>query len=103
MSYVLIGFSVQSGSMTKDGQNITWDNRVVRFITDVGESQTDIGFSPFEQKFKVDELSSILHVQPNMVNDVLKSMVNKSVTLSFAPVSGELKVRSFGLANKNSN
>ncbi len=99
MAYVLIGYTINSGSMTKDGQNITWDKREIRFITDVGSTDTEIGFSPFEETFKCEELSKILHVQPALVNDALNQMLNKKVDVSFAPVKGELKVKSFGLCS----
>jgi hypothetical protein len=97
MAYVLIGYTINAGSMTKDGQNITWDNRIIRFITDSGSSDFDIGFSPFQQKFKVDELTKFLHVQPNLVNDTLNHLLNKKVDVVFGPVDGVLQVKSFRL------
>lgn len=101
MSYLVIGYQVKIGSMKKNGEDISWNNRVVRFITDVGCDSENVGFSPFEFSFKLEELSKILNVQPNLVNDALNQLLQKEVYVNFAPVNGELKVKSFGLKNKS--
>ena len=89
MSYLVIGYQVKIGNMTKNGEAISWNNRVVRFITDVGSDSENVGFAPFEFSFKIDELSKILNVQPNLVNDALNQLLQKEVYVNFAPVKAD--------------
>ncbi len=103
MKTVLIGFTINVGSFKgEDGQPIEYSNRELTFITDSGEDQKNIGFKPYNEKFKLADLARILKVQPNddIVNDALKVMVNKAVWVQFAPVANTLKVVNFGLEQK---
>ena len=112
MKTILIGFKVSIGSMKKDGQTITWNNRDVRFITDAGESEDNVGLSPFEAKFKVEEIAKILGVEPFVkdssgnlipnnrdVNDALALCIRREVECTYAPVSGVLKCTGFRLVD----
>lgn len=109
MKTALIGFKVSRGEMDKNGEKVPYNSRTIRFITDMGQSEADaahlgdkddVGFSPFEAKFKLDELAKILKVNPYDadVNAALISLINKSVICQFAPVYGELKCVSFELS-----
>ena len=105
MKTVLIGFKINIGEFTPDDQpdkKIPYSNRELTFITDVGEDSYNIGFQPYKEKFKLNDLARILKVQPqdSLVNDALRVMVNKAVTVQFAPVGDSLKVVSFALEQK---
>lgn len=97
MKTILIGFKISEGEMVKNGEKVAYNSRTVRFISDMGSNDEDIGFSPFEQKFKLAELAKILGVNPNShdVNDALMNMVNKAVICQYAPVFGVLQVVGF--------
>lgn len=99
MKTVLIGYKISEGSMTKNGEQINYNSRTVRFITDMGATNEDIGFSPFEAKFKLEDIAKVLGVNPNsqQVNEALNMIINKPVVCSFAPVFGELKCVGFKL------
>lgn len=99
MKTVLIGYKISIGTMDRDGKQVPYNSRTVRFITDMGANDDDIGFSPFEAKFKLDDLAKIFGVNPNNndVNEALNSCVNKAVVCSYAPVYGELKCVGFKL------
>lgn len=99
MKTVLIGFKISEGVMQRDGKDVPYNSRTVRFITDMGANDEDVGFSPFEAKFKLEELAKVLGVNPNSnsVNDALRACVNKAVNCQFAPVYGELKCIGFTL------
>lgn len=103
MKHILIGYQINVGEFTPDDQperKIPYSNRVLTFITDVGEDKYNIGFQPYKEKFKLADLARILDVQPDdkLVNDALKTMVNKVVNVQFAPIGDALKVVSFKLA-----
>ena len=66
MKTALIGFKISRGEMDKNGEKVPYNSRTIRFITDMGQSEADaahlgdkddVGFSPFEAKFKLDELA----------------------------------------------
>lgn len=99
MKTVLIGYKISEGSMTKNGEQINYNSRTVRFITDMGATDDNIGFSPFEEKFKLEDLARVLGVNPNsqQVNEALNMIINKPVVCSFAPFNGVLKCVGFKL------
>lgn len=100
---VLIGFEVKSGRIDRPGQEpFVYDNREITFISNTGNTSKRVGFFPFMEKFKLEEVADILGVQPDdrLVNDALFNMVNKPVTVDYAPVKGELKVTNFRLVQK---
>ena len=100
MKTILVGYKISIGTMKgKNGEDVNYNSRTVRFITDMGANDEDIGFSPFEAKFKLDELAKILGVNPDtyQVNEALNMHINKAVLCTFAPVYGELKCVGFKL------
>lgn len=100
---ILIGFEVKSGVIKRAGQeDFVYDNREITFISNSGNSSKRVGFFPFLEKFKLEEVAEILGVQPSdqLVDDALFNMVNKPVIVDYAPVKGELKVTNFRLAQK---
>ena len=103
MKTKLIGYKISVGEMddkSNPGNKIPYNSRTITFITDMGESDTYKGFSPFDAKFKLDELAKILHVNPTNedVNHALNMCLTKDVICNFAPVFGELKCVGFMLA-----
>lgn len=99
MKTVLIGYKISEGSMKKNGEDINYNSRTIRFISDMGANDEDIGFSPFEQKFKIADIAKILGVNPNSndVNAALNNCINKAVICQYAPVFGVLQVVGFVL------
>ena len=99
MKTKLIGYKISIGSMKKEGQEVPYNSRTIRFITDMGETDEDRGYSPFEAKFKLQDLAKILGVNPmdKDVNDALHICIGKDVVCNFAPVFGELKCVGFRL------
>ena len=100
---VLIGFEVKAGAVPRQGQeDFVYNNREITFISNTGNSSKRVGFFPFMEKFKIEELAEIFGVQPSdsIVNDALRNLVNKSVFIEYAPIKGELKVTNFGLLQK---
>lgn len=99
MKTVLMGYKISIGTMEKNGEKVPYNSRTVRFETDMGANDENIGFSPFEAKFKLEDLAKILGVNPNNndVNDALTACINKAVVCQFAPVYGEMKCIGFKL------
>lgn len=99
MKTILIGFKISVGEMDKNGEKVSYNSRTVRFITDMGSNDDDLGFSPFEAKFKLADIAKVLGVNPNNndVNEALKTCINKAVICQYAPVYGELKCVGFTL------
>ena len=101
MKTILIGYSINEGTMKdkKTGDDIRYNSRVIRFISDMGANDKNIGFEPFEAKFKMDDLARILCVNPDSqsVNEALNRCINKAVVCTYAPVYGVLSVVGFSL------
>ena len=100
MKTVMIGYKISIGIMKgKNGEDVNYNSRTVRFITDMGANSENVGFEPFEAKFKLDDLARVLGVNPDniQVNEALNRCINKSVVCTFAPVFGELKCVAFSL------
>ena len=99
MKTIIVGFKISKGVFTpENGKDpINYSNREVVFMTDSGADSENIGFKPFTEKFKLAELAKILCVQESddLVNDALKQLLNKPVTLDFAPVANSLRVVNF--------
>ena len=100
MKTKLIGYKISIGTIkSKEGQDVPYNSRTIRFITDMGETTEDIGYSPFEAKFKMNDLAKVLGVNPNDtdVNAALNVCIFKDVECAYAPVYGELKCVGFKL------
>ena len=99
MKTVFMGYKINIGFMDKNGEKVPYSSRTLRFVTDMGATDEDIGFSPFESKFKMSDLAKVLCVNANDrdVNEALNSIINKAVVCTFAPVFGELKCVGFKL------
>ena len=97
MKTILVGFKISIGEMDKNGQKVPYNSRTIRFMTDMGATEEDIGFSPFEAKFKLADIAKVLGVNPNNndVNEALKACINRPVICQYAPVYGELTVVGF--------
>lgn len=111
MKTFLIGFSRSIGSFTseKTGELIEYSNRDLRFITDSGANQDNIGFAQFTaDKMKVGQLAQILKInnfdrmdkasQDNAVDEGLKKLINREVNVQFAPVGDKIKLVWFSAA-----
>ena len=97
MKTILIGYEIRKGTFkSKDtGEDVAYSNRNLRFITDIGANETDIGFSQFiAEKMKLSQLAQILKVPENdeAVNKALSALLSKEVNTQFAPVAGTMKL-----------
>lgn len=99
MKTKLIGYKISIGTMKKDGEDVPYNSRTITFISDMGENETYRGFSPFDAKFKLNDLAKILGVNPNDndVNTALNMCITKDVVCVYAPVYGKLEVVGFKL------
>ena len=89
---ILVGFEVRKGSFTKDGTGevIEYDNRLLKFITDVAKKDC-YGFDFFSVKLKTEDLVSCLRLRKDQtVDEVLKSTLNQEYSLDYAPVNGSM-------------
>lgn len=99
MATILIGYEVRKGEFPnpKTGELIPYNNRILKAITNDGEDNHNVGYSAFEEKLKLSELSSWLGVSENdaSVDSLLKQSINKPVEFKRAPRNGEFSVVGF--------
>lgn len=105
MKTKLIGYKISVGEMPDKNdpkKMVPYNSRTITFISDMGENETYKGFSPFDAKFKLNDLAKILGVNPNDrdVNDALNNCITKDVLCVYAPVYGKLEVVGFKLDTK---
>ena len=91
---ILIGYEIKSGTFPneKTGELISYNNRVLRFITNDGETKDNIGYAPFEVKFKMADLAKSLGVGEGdgFVNDCLSTNLHKEFEIHWRPVNGSM-------------
>lgn len=97
MKTILIGFSRSVGTFTsrQTGEEVSYSNRTLRFITNSGENKDNIGFEQFSaEKMKLSVLAQILKVQETdeAVDKALNELINRPVNTQFAPVGGALSL-----------
>lgn len=100
MKTLLIGFEIKKGEFTseKTGEVITYNNRVLRFITDTGSNGKDnFGYAAFNEKFKLNELAEMLGVAENetSVDSVLQNGLQKEWDVLYSPGYDSKMVCSF--------
>lgn len=95
MKTILIGYEIKIGTFPseKTGEVIAYDNRVLRFITDSGAKEDNVGFSQFLVKMKLEDLARSLGVpaDDNSVNNFLKSNLHHEFELAWAPSNDVMK------------
>lgn len=85
---ILTGFEVSSGDFTNKstGELVPYNNRILYFITDAGNSQVRIGFFPFNEKLKASDLLRMLNLQNiGQLDGYLDKLINTSVQLDYCP------------------
>ena len=102
---ILIGYEIKIGTFTSDktGEVLAYDNRVLRFVTDSGAKEDNVGFSQFKVKLKLADLAKYLGVaaNDNLVNDVLKNNLHHEFELAWAPINDSMEC--VGLRPKKSS
>lgn len=85
---ILTGFEISSGNFTNKstGELVLYNNRILYFITDAGNSQFRVGFFPFNEKLKASDLLDMLNL-PNFgqLDGFLNKHINSSVQLEYCP------------------
>lgn len=85
---ILSGFEISTGKFTNQstGELVPYNNRVLYFITDSGQSAERVGFFPFKEKLHATALVRMLGLRDvAQVNDVLNTMINKPVRVEYCP------------------
>lgn len=86
---ILIGYEIKIGTFPneKTGEMIPYNNRILRFITDVGATSENVGYSPFKVKLKMQEIAKCLNLAANdsLVNDTLNKNLNKEFDVLWSP------------------
>ena len=85
---ILSGFEIGTGKFTKQstGELVPYNNRVLYFITDSGQSAERVGFFPFKEKLQATALVRMLGLRDvAQVNDVLNTLINKPVRVEYCP------------------
>lgn len=99
MSTYLVGYETKKGSFANDktGELIAYNNRLLNFVTDDGQTAGNFGFSGFQVKFKLAEVADSLGVpeRDESVDTALKSVCKKEIELINAPKNGTLTVVGF--------
>lgn len=97
MANVFIGYEIRKGAFTKNGEEITYNNRILRFITDAGSDKTHIGYDSFSAKMSLEAVAASLGCQPSdsLVDAKLNELIQHEVSLSYAPRNGENTLISF--------
>ena len=102
---ILIGYEIKTGTFTSDksGEVIPYNNRFLRFITDSGSKEDNVGFSQFIVKTKLADLAGYLGIaaNDNLVNDVLKNNLHREFELAWAPINDTMQC--VGLRPKKSS
>ena len=96
--YKFIGYVTAKGSMVKNGDTITWNNRQLKFITDnVADEVT--GWDRYEVKVKATDLCKWFGINAEKEDDVnsqvnayLNSVLGDMFTLDFVPRNGNLEL-----------
>ena len=85
---ILTGFEISSGDSTNKstGELIPYDNRILYFITDAGNTKVRVGFFPFNEKLKAFDLLRMLKLQSiGQLDGYLDKLINTSVQLDYCP------------------
>lgn len=85
---ILTGFEISSGDFTNKstGELVPYNNRILYFITDAGNSQVRVGFFPFNEKLKASDLLRMLNLQTlGQLDGYLVKHINTSVQLDYCP------------------
>jgi predicted metal-dependent TIM-barrel fold hydrolase len=98
---VLIGFEIKNGKFTneKTGELVEYNNRVLRFITDSGQTSDNIGFAQFEVKLKMEDVARSFGIGLNdqYVNETLSKNLHKEFEVLWAPKNGTMTAVGFRL------
>ena len=100
MSTIFIGFEIREGTFPneKNGEMISYSNRMLRAITNDGADSSTFGYAAFEEKVKASDLAKWLNVAKCNVDNTLKNLINKEVVFKRAPKNGEFVVVGFSPA-----
>lgn len=85
---ILTGFEISSGNFTNKstGELVPYNNRILYFITDAGNSKFRVGFFPFSEKLKASELLDMLNLSDfRQLDDFLNKLIDSSVQLEYCP------------------
>ena len=85
---ILTGFEISSGDFTNKstGELVPYNNRILYFITDAGNSQVRVGFFPFNEKLKASDLLRMLNLQNiGQLDGYLDKLINTSAQLDYCP------------------
>lgn len=99
MSTYLIGFERSKGEFPNDktGELISYDNRLLKCVTDDGNNENNFGFSGFEVKMKMSDVANSLGVSENgnAVDTSLKNLSCKEIEIIYAPRKNVMTVVGF--------
>lgn len=85
---ILTGFEISSGDFTNKstGELVPYNNRILYFITDSGNSQVKVGFFPFYEKIKASDLLTWFNLQNiGQLDGYLDNLINNPVQLEYCP------------------
>ena len=102
MANIIIGYEIRKGTFNKNGDEITYNNRILRFISDAGRDKTHIGYDIITAKMSVEAVASSLGCQPadSLVDSKLNELIQHEVILNYAPRNGENTLISFESVRK---
>lgn len=95
MSTYLVGFEVNKGQFPNDkGELVDYNNRLLNFLTDDGQSAVSFGFSGFQVKLKMSNVAWSLGVpeRDESVNSSLEKIFRHKVDFIHAPKNGKLEI-----------
>ena len=99
MSTYLVGFERRIGEFPNDktGELISYDNRLLRCVTNDGQNKDIFGFSAFEVKMKMSDIADSLGVSANgeAVDTSLKNLFRKEIEIVYAPRNNVMTVVGF--------
>ena len=99
MSTYLVGFGRRKGEFANDktGELISYDNRLLRCVTDDGKDKDNFGFMGFEVKMKMADVADSLGVSENgqSVDSSLNNLCRKEIELIYAPRNNVMTVVGF--------
>lgn len=93
-----VGFKVNKGSFLPDGstKEMSYNSRVLHFVTDDGLPDDFFGMQPISEKIKVDVLAQYYGIDPNadnvdaLVNTKLGELLQRDILFDFGPVNGKI-------------
>ena len=98
MSTYLVGFEVKKGQFNNNGgEAVDYNNRLLNFVTDDGQTANSFGFTGFQIKLKMSEVAVSLGVpeRDESVDSALQKVFRKKVDFVHAPKNGKLEIVGF--------